>query len=277
MWAQDDRSDLIKLHRNAQRLLRPMRVANEHIKDQTFPDYMIRTRRDHMKFLTLVQAIALLHQHQREIKTSTRKGKTLEYIEATADDVKLASQLVSEVLTPSLEELQAQTRRLLMMLETMVKQECVRLEMERADYRFTRATVRQYTHWSDSQLKRHLHRLEELEYLTVHRGGPGQMFVYGLHFEIDESGKPVLPGLQLSYDTNRSGVEGHWSAPGLAQVRGVSGGGAGGPSPARTRGNGDFRSNLEKNTYRESVEENRVVAVPPVPVKPNGKAAAAVK
>ena len=51
---------------------------------------MTRTRRDHMKFLTLIEAIALLHQHQREIKTATRDGKTLEYIEATADDVKLA-------------------------------------------------------------------------------------------------------------------------------------------------------------------------------------------
>ena len=36
---------------------------------------MIRTRRDHMKFLTLIQAIALLHQYQREIKTSTRRGQ----------------------------------------------------------------------------------------------------------------------------------------------------------------------------------------------------------
>jgi len=38
--------------------------------DPDFPDHMTRTRRDHMKFLTLVEAIALLHQQQREIKTS---------------------------------------------------------------------------------------------------------------------------------------------------------------------------------------------------------------
>ncbi len=29
----------------------------------------------------------------------------------------------------------------------------------------------------------HLHRLEELEYLLVHRGGRGQSFVYELLFE----------------------------------------------------------------------------------------------
>jgi len=44
--------------------------------DPDFPDH--RTRRHHMKFLTLIEIIALLHQHQREIKTDTRHGETLE-------------------------------------------------------------------------------------------------------------------------------------------------------------------------------------------------------
>jgi hypothetical protein len=200
MWAQDERRDILKLHRNAQRLLRPLRVANEQVKKHTFPDYVVRTRRDHMKFLTLVQTIALLYQHQREIKTETRKGKTLEYIEATAEDVALAWRLVSEVLAPSLDELPPQTRRLLLEIDKMVKEVGEQFGIERSEYRFSRATVRQYTHWSDSQLKRHLHRLEELEYLLVHRGARGQSFVYELHFELDENGKPVLPGLGYDYD-----------------------------------------------------------------------------
>lgn len=282
MWVAEERAAIVKLHRNAQRLLRPIRVVNEHMQDRSFPDYMIRTRRDHMKFLALVQAVALLHQYQREIKTSTRNGRTLEYIEATAEDVQLAAQLVNEVLAPSLEELQAQTRRLLSLIDEMVKQDCERLQMERADYRFTRATVRQYTRWSDSQLKRHLHRMEELEYLTVHRGGPGLMFVYGLHFEMDESGKPVLPGLAYTYDKNQSGVNGnpsgpeeHSSAPGLGQVRGMSGGGAGQPEPITTGRNGDSNGNHEKNTYPGNGtgdDQNAVVSIPPASLKPNGVA-----
>jgi DNA primase catalytic core len=69
---------IIGLHRNAQRLLKPISVVIEHLKDQGFPDAMTRTRRDHMKFLTLIQAITLLYQHQREIRTSTEDGETLE-------------------------------------------------------------------------------------------------------------------------------------------------------------------------------------------------------
>lgn len=270
LWARQQRNKIMQLHHNAQRLLRPLRVVNEHVRELTFPDRMTRTRRDHMKFLTLIQAIALLHQYQRPIKSDTRGGETVEYIEATADDVKLASELVSQVLAPSLEDLQAQTRRLLLLIEEMVKQECERLAMERADYRFSRATVRQFTKWSDSQLKTHLHRLEELEYLIVHRGGRGQSFVYELNFELDAHGEPVLPGLGYGYDEKKSGVKGEKSGPSLAQVWGMSGGGLSEPSPAMTRANATFYENLAENTVRENAEGNGIIIAPPTPVKPNG-------
>jgi len=171
-----------------------------------------------MKFLTLIQAIALLHQHQREIKTSTEEGETLEYIEATEADAKLAWELASHVLMRSLDDVQTQTRRLLLLLDKMVTAECERLQIERLDYRFTRATVRQFTGWSDSQLKTHLHRLEELEYLALHRGLSGQSFVYALNFEMDSNGRPVLPGLSYGAKAIRMEANG---VPRTVFVRGV--------------------------------------------------------
>ena len=53
------RAKLVRLHRNAQRLLRPIAVVNNHDVGE-FPDYMTRARRDHMKLLTLIEAIALV-------------------------------------------------------------------------------------------------------------------------------------------------------------------------------------------------------------------------
>ena len=143
--ARTRRTKIVRLHRNAQRLLRPVDVVIERLKDHRFPDAMTRTRRDHMKFLTLIQAITLLHQHQREIKTSIEDGETLEYIEATEADVKLAWELANHVLMRSLDDVQPQTRRLLLLIDRMVTSECERLQIERLDYRFTRATVRQFT------------------------------------------------------------------------------------------------------------------------------------
>lgn len=248
---------IIRLHRNAQRLLRPIQVVIEHLKDHSFPDTMTRTRRDHMKFLTLIQAVTLLHQHQREIKTSTEDGETLEYIEATEADVKLAWELTNHVLVRSLDDVPPQTRRLLLLIDKMVTEECKRLEIERLDYRFTRATVRRFTGWGDSQLKKHLSRLEDLEYLALHRGAPGQSFIYALNFEMDEHGRPVLPG--LSYGANRSrfteGVshlEPGVTLPGHGQVTGVARGGHDAKSPAMTRAEDGFSEKRGKNVSRDA-------------------------
>ncbi|MGU0172762.1 hypothetical protein ACVXG8_27495 [Escherichia coli] len=45
----------------------PLNVVNPFASQLTFMSDKTRTRRDHMKDLTLIQAIALLHQYQRDI------------------------------------------------------------------------------------------------------------------------------------------------------------------------------------------------------------------
>ncbi|MGA7829921.1 MAG: CHC2 zinc finger domain-containing protein [Terracidiphilus sp.] len=191
-----DRSTILAVHRNAQRLLKPVFVANPYARELTFHDSQTRTRRDHMKYLTLIRSVALLHQHQRPRKTVQHRGRMVEYIEVTLDDIAVANRLAHEVLGRSLDELPPQTRRLLLAIDTMVTAECERQKMARSDYRFSRRDVREATGWGDTQLKIHLHRLEEMEYLLAHRGGRGQSFVYELVFaRLADSGKPTLPGL----------------------------------------------------------------------------------
>jgi len=191
-----DRSTILAVHRNAQRLLKPVFVANPYARELTFHDSQTRTRRDHMKYLTLIRSVALLHQHQRPRKTVQHRGRMVEYIEVALSDIAVANRLAHEVLGRSLDELPPQTRRLLLAIDTMVTAECERQKMARSDYRFSRRDVREATGWGDTQLKIHLHRLEEMEYLLAHRGGRGQSFVYELVFARQaDSGKPTLPGL----------------------------------------------------------------------------------
>ncbi len=130
-----------------------MLVVNPYARELTFLDSRTRTRRDHMKYLTLIRAIALLHQHQRSRKTVTHNGKALEYIEVTLDDIATANRLAHEVLGRSLDELPPQTRRLLLFVDEMVSAECERQKIERTDFRFSRKAVRAFTKWSDTQLK----------------------------------------------------------------------------------------------------------------------------
>jgi DNA primase catalytic core len=216
-----DRDAILAVHRNAQRLLKPVFVANPYARELTFHDSQTRTRRDHMKYLTLIRTIALLHQYQRPRKTVEHRGRAVEYIEVTLADIATANRLAHEVLGRSLDELPPQTRRLLLAVDEMVAAECKRQKMERSDYRFSRRDVRAYTGWGDTQLKVHLHRLEELEYLLIHRGGRGQSMVYELMFaRPSDGGHPMLGGLieveklgverltGNAYDEKKSGLEG---------------------------------------------------------------------
>jgi len=252
-----DKAAVLAAHRNAQRLLRPLRVVNPFAQRLTFLDDRTRTRRDHEKYLTLIDTIALLHQFQRPLK---RDGAQLEYIEATLDDVATANRLAGEVLGRSLDELPPQTRRLLRLVDEFVSQECRRLKLARADFRFTRRDVREHSGWGNTQLKLHLARLEEMEYLLAHRGKRGQCFVYELLYDGQgQDGKPFLIGLidaaQLQtnapYDGNKSGVEADQSASGRGEVGPKSGDGRrveNTPPPNNGRASGQVEPLKPKNT-----------------------------
>jgi len=196
LLARQAREDIIRLHRNAQRLLRPLAVVNPFAHQLTFLDDRTRTRRDHEKYLTLIDVIALLHQYQREAKTVTRGGKPIEYIEVQLADIATANQLAHEILGRSLDELPPQTRKLLVLLDAMVREREQAQALRRCEIRFTRREVREATGMGDSQLRVHLDRLTALEYLLVHRGARGQSFVYELLYDgkgVD--GAAFVPGL----------------------------------------------------------------------------------
>jgi hypothetical protein len=170
---------LVAVHQDAQRLLKPLAVVNPYAEQLTFLNDRTRTRRDHEKYLILIDTIALLHQYQRPIK----RHEGIEYVEVTVDDIAVANELAHEVLGRTLDELPPQTRRLLQLIDKLVIEQCTRLAMPRSDYRFSRRDVREATNWSDFQIRTHLRRLVEMEYVLVHRGGRGQSFVYELLYD----------------------------------------------------------------------------------------------
>ncbi|MFM0434370.1 hypothetical protein PQQ75_35580 [Paraburkholderia aspalathi] len=189
----------------------------------TFLDDKTRMRRDHVKYLTLIRSIALLHQYQREVKRVQHRGQSLEYIEVTRDDIALANRIAHDVLGRTLDELPPQTRRLLTLLADWVMAQCAASDETRAAFRFTRRDVRAATSWGDTQLKIHLAGLVELEYVIAHRGRNGT-FEYELLYSGEDDGRPHLCGLldpeKLTIDGSRSGQGDEWSGSGRA-VAGV--------------------------------------------------------
>ncbi len=194
--SQENAKRLRKLHQNAQRLLKPLRVFNPYASQLTFPNNKTRLRRDHQKYLTLIDTIALLRQHQRTVHSADVHGHSIEYINVTADDIAVAGEIAGEVLGRSLDELSPQTRRLLGLLHDFVGQQTGAVAVARHAFRFTRRDVREAIGWSDFQIHKHLTRLVDLEYLLVHRGHRGRRYVYELLYGGEGAqGEPFLMGL----------------------------------------------------------------------------------
>jgi DNA primase catalytic core len=232
------RADVLALHRTAQRLLEPVTVVNPYAPQLTFVDARTRSRRDHEKYLTLIDVIALLHQHQRERKTAEQGGRTLTYIEVTREDIAIANRLAAVVLGRSLDELPPQTRRFLDQLDAWVTSECTTRRRHRTEFHFLAREARAVTGLGGTQVKLHLRRLLDLEYVLLHRAPRGQGVSYELVYTAaDRTDEALLfSGLRdveslgdtqeiRAYDEPRSGGNDERSGAGRPSVGGRPGGG----------------------------------------------------
>ena len=138
------------------------------------------------------------------------------------------------VVSLTLDELPPQTRKLLKEIQIWVKQCCKADGIDQRDFRFSRKQLRDITGWGNTQLKIHLARLEDMEFLLIHSVQRSKAFTYELLFDGSaESDNPHLMGLldvdclkknneTCGYDEQKSGPIKTKSVQGRPQVGGVS-------------------------------------------------------
>jgi len=227
LLADERKKAIAKRHHDAQRLLEPVRVIIP--VELTYPSGLLILRREHMKYLSLVKAIALLHQHQRPIRSATVDGRTVSYIEATEKDVEIARPLAALVLARNLDELSPPSRSLLMALREIVgARRKARTESKAGDTKaastksadrksapeprryllrkpedgsrndarderllVSRQEIQKTTGLSYWHVRTYMAQLVEYEYVEKVRGHQGRQTLYELLHEEDEDG----PGL----------------------------------------------------------------------------------
>jgi hypothetical protein len=172
----------LTVHRNFQRLLKPVAVNNPFAGQLTYGDDRLQGRRDQPKYLNLIKAVAFLRQMQ--------KPQNNDSIEVDLEDVKIANELAHEILGKSLDELSRPSRDLLMHLDEMVEVRCKEIEAEeeerkanRTSFSFSRRDIRENTGWTNYRVHTHLKELVEFEYVVLESGRNGQICRYRLAYE----------------------------------------------------------------------------------------------
>jgi len=195
------REAVIKRHHAFQRLLKPLPVVNPFEPLLSYAEDRLAVRRDNPKYLNLILAVTFLHQMQRPVKHDVESGQ--DYIETTLSDIAIANELATALFGQTLDELSRPSRELLKLIRRMMDG----LERKSGDDHrspkvgagsacFNRRAVREFTGWSDYQVKIHIKQLEELEYLVPISGRRGQSFCYRLAWEGEGlDGERFLPGL----------------------------------------------------------------------------------
>jgi hypothetical protein len=149
---------VVRRHWNAQRLLEPLPVVIPFADELHFPTAWMRTRRDHARFLNLIEVSAFLHQYQRE-----RRGGA---VAATVSDYAVAYRLASEVLAETLSDVRKPLRDAYRRIEGLCR--------ERGGS-VSRREIREALHVPDSTVRRWLSELVDFEYLAlVGEGQNGQ-------------------------------------------------------------------------------------------------------
>ena len=168
------------LHHNAQRLLRPLEVVNPYAEKLHFTDNLIQSRREQPKYLTLMDSICLLRQYQKEVKTTHDGKETFHYIEVDTIDIKIANRLAREFLIKDLDQMTPQARRLLKIIREMVVELAAKAGTDPLEVVVSRRQIRDYSNWTDYQLRKVIEELAQLEYLIPVSGKNGKRFTYQL-------------------------------------------------------------------------------------------------
>ena len=177
------RSEAVKRrHHNLQRVLKEVVVEIPYAPLLDFPVDSLRTRRDHERFLSLIEAVTFLFQYQRKQKEEiTPEGEKMVCVLSEAEDYARAYELARDILGTTFDNLKKHARDLLDLIREMVRKQSREQKKAEEDITFTRREIREYTCLPDHQIKNYIRQLEDMEYLLVEQVKKRGQFEYKLN------------------------------------------------------------------------------------------------
>ncbi|MFX0194889.1 MAG: hypothetical protein ACFFCW_02110 [Candidatus Hodarchaeota archaeon] len=154
--------EIIRRHHTMQRLLRPLAVRIPFADSISLPKTNIATRRTFGHLVSMIESVAILRQHQKDVK---HDADGVEYLEACADDYRIVYQLIKKILSRTYSPLNQKSRDLLdiLMDKTTAEPESM---VDGYKY-FTNQDCQNWTGLSEATVRRRLGPLAWTGIVTV--------------------------------------------------------------------------------------------------------------
>jgi DNA primase len=173
--AQGAAATIVRTHQAAQRLLTKRQIVNDFAPLIGFPTSLMRSRRDHDRFLDLIACVCYLRQYQ---KREERAG-SVEFIRCDLEDYRVAYRIMLEgVMSSTVRELPAGAVGLYSELRSWVGNEARRQKLRAEEVSFTQRQVREITGLGHTWIKYSLRQLVDYDYLAIARGGSERSRAY---------------------------------------------------------------------------------------------------
>ncbi len=192
---------IIRKHKSAQRMLKNYLIVNEFVEHLTFPDSLMRTRRDHERFIDLISAVCFLRQYQKKPKVELIENEKVEYIECDIEDYKIASQIMRGILSATLINLPKSAFTLYEEFRSLVKNLAATQGVDPIEISLTQREIREATGLSQMFVKRNVKELSEYEYIRKSSLSRGKRGAYRLVRDeditlIDKSAIPTVEEME---------------------------------------------------------------------------------
>ena len=163
--------ELVKKLQNIQRILNAeIKILNPLAAHLSLPTGVKNKRRSMALYLDFIAAITFLHQYQREITTDKTTGD--KFISTTKEDIRIANDLLKDVLLRKADDLSIGARKML---------EAIKVHLNQNNKQeFTQKELRFALLQSNDVVKRHIKELLESTYLKVMGGNRFKGITYSL-------------------------------------------------------------------------------------------------
>jgi DNA primase len=152
---------IIQTHHAAQRLLKKVFIVNPLAERVNFPDTLMRSRRDHDRFMDLIASVAFLRQYQKEEK----EADGVKYIECDETDLNVAARIIREILPATLTNFPKAAQVLYGEIRRVIGEKAKRENLLSTEVSVTQRELREETGLNQMFVKRNVKILTDFEYL----------------------------------------------------------------------------------------------------------------